>query len=247
MTNNHPKELTGYCPICASPTVFIAHSDWYRDSLTCPTCPGGSVPRERAVALMLEELRPNWRELKIHECSPSPTGISQKLSRECRQYTPTQYFPNEPTGKTVRQFRNENLQSQTFDDETFDIFISLDVFEHLNDPKAALKEIARTLKKDGLFIMTFPIRKHLTAPISPRVITHEDGSLTHLCEPEIHGNPVSNEGSLVTFDYGYDIHNLFSEWGGLDIRVSRFSDRRHGIIGEYTEVLVGRRNAEQIR
>ncbi|OBQ59852.1 hypothetical protein A8145_24795 [Mesorhizobium loti] len=57
-------------------------------------------------------------------------------------------------------------------------------------------------------------------------------------EPEIHGNPVSNEGSIVTVDYGYDLHLAIAEWAPFDVRVYRFADRTHGILGEYTDLIV---------
>jgi hypothetical protein len=39
-----------------------------------------------------------------------------------------------------------------------------------------------------------------------------DGQIRHLTEPEYHGNPISGDGSLVTFHYGYDLPDLITEW-----------------------------------
>ncbi len=69
----------------------------------------------------------------------------------------TQYFPNETLGQSVAGFRNENLEAQTFNDSEFDIVITQDVFEHLENPEKAAKEIARTLKKGGFHIFTVPL------------------------------------------------------------------------------------------
>jgi hypothetical protein len=66
-----------------------------------------------------------------------------------------------------------------------------------------------------------------------------DGSIRHLVEPaEYHGNPVDASGSLVTIDYGYEIGREIAEWAPFDVRISRFWDPTHGIIGDYTEVIV---------
>ena len=43
----------GVCPICETRVTFAACSDWYRDTLLCTSCEGGSLPRERALALAL--------------------------------------------------------------------------------------------------------------------------------------------------------------------------------------------------
>lgn len=59
-----------------------------------------------------------------------------------------------------------------------------------------------------------------------------------VAEPEYHGNAVDERGSLVTFDYGYDIGQQITEWAPFDVRIQRFVDHTHGILGEYTEVVV---------
>lgn len=43
-----------------------------------------------------------------------------------------------------------------FDDRTFDVVVSNQVFEHMPAPRAALMEIARVLKPGGKFIAIFP-------------------------------------------------------------------------------------------
>jgi hypothetical protein len=66
-----------------------------------------------------------------------------------------------------------------------------------------------------------------------------EGAVRHLIEPaEYHGNPIDASGSLVTFDYGYDIGRQIAAWAPFDVRISRFWDSTYGIIGEFTEVAV---------
>ncbi len=43
-----------------------------------------------------------------------------------------------------------------------------------------------------------------------------DGKLTHLLPEEYHRNPVSEEGSLVFYDYGWDFLDFFREAGFSD-------------------------------
>src|SRR5690348_5432943 len=90
MSTDIVAEWQGFCPICKSVTTFRANNEWFRDSLLCSSCPGGSIPRERAVMLMLERLRPNWRDLVIHESSPGSRGTSALLATQCSRYVPTQ-------------------------------------------------------------------------------------------------------------------------------------------------------------
>ena len=230
--------LVGYCPICQSDTVFEASHSWHRDHLVCQTCPNGSVPRERALALVLNEICPDWRVMSIHESSPGGRGISVKLADECPEYVGTQFFPDVERGTIKDGWRCEDLETQTFADGIFDIVVSLDVMEHVYHPDKVFSEVHRTLKPGGFYICTFPIRNYQIIGWERRFILNDDGTRTDLRELEIHGNPISNEGSIVTIDYGYDIHKSIVEWAPFDVRITRFASPRHGIIGEYTEVIV---------
>jgi SAM-dependent methyltransferase len=234
-------EYEGSCPICQGKVTFRADGPWLRDTLICQSCVNGSVPRERALALVLNEVVPAWRECRIHESSPVDRGISSKLRTEGKSYTATQFFPDAALGEMHQGFRNEDLQNLTFPDGSFDLFISLDVFEHIPNPRLAACEIWRTLTGGGMMISTFPVRNSQLIALEPRAVFNSDGTITHLKEPEYHGNPVSSEGALVTVDYGYEIHKLIAQWAPFDVRVYRFADREHGILGDYTEVFVCRK------
>jgi len=232
-------EIDGFCPICEKPARFVAVGDeWLRRSLTCSSCPNGSVPRERALALVLNEVAPHWRNARIHESSPGGRGISRKLQEQCPRYLGSHYFPGRPLGTKVSGWRNENLEEQSFPDGAFDIVITQDVLEHVFAPDKVFREVWRTLAPGGLFVSTFPIQRSLIQATTARASLDPSGTVVHHAEPEYHGNPISGEGSLVTVDYGYDIHELISSWAPFDVRIVRFSDRTHGIMGRYTEVIV---------
>ncbi|WP_119302417.1 class I SAM-dependent methyltransferase [Dongia deserti] len=227
----------GYCPVCQKPVRFAAAGSWYRQHLLCPLCQ--SVVRERALALILFEERPNWRTLTIHESSPLNRGISAKLKAEGGNYIPSHYFPDQPLGIEFRGFRNENLERQTFPDDSLDIVISLDVMEHVFHPDLVYSEIYRTLKPGGVYLHTFPIAKTMVPAFRQRARLEEDGTVCHLVEPpQYHGNPVDAQGSLVTYDYGYEVDRQIAAWAPFDVRVTRFWDQTHGIIGDYTEVVI---------
>jgi hypothetical protein len=229
---------SGFCPCCERATTFMSSEEWYRDHLICSNCQ--SIVRERAVALTLNEMTPKWRSQRIHESSPADRGISKKLRLQAPRYLASYHFPNKPVGEFVGHLRNENLEKQTFFDETFDIVLTLDVMEHVFNPAKVYQEIYRTLCKGGFYIHTFPIRKWLVESAIPRAEMAHDGRVKFLVlPPEYHGSPDGE--SLVTYDYGYNIAQQIAEWAPFDVRVIRFWDRNHGIIGEYTEVIVCRK------
>lgn len=237
--------IHGYCPICERETTFIATNSWYRDSLLCQTCKEGSAPRERALAYILKRELPNWRNLVIHESSPAGRGISLQLKEQCSRYVGSTYFPDKPLGAMVGEWRNEDICRQTFVDASFDVVVSLDVAEHVFDPEAKFKEIYRTLKKGGLYIATFPIHKSQVVDCIPTAKLQSDGKILHLVEkPEYHGNPFSDQQSLVTISYGYEIHKKIAEWTPFSVEITRFFDQKFGIIGDYTEVVICRKLSE---
>ena len=226
------------CPICGALDSFEARSEWLRDDLTCTGCHNGSVPRERAVALALRECTPTWQSQRILECSPAPRGVSVELMRKARQYQAINLFPDTPLGNVVNGVRNEDLEALSFPDSSFDLFVSLDVLEHVPHPEKAVREISRVLTPTGSAVLTFPIRKHQVEPLIARAVITADGTVEHLAEPEWHGNPFSEQGSLVFTDFGYDVHQWLSEATGRSATVKRYCDARYGVVGELTDVCV---------
>lgn len=226
------------CPVCEQETRFRSWTTWLRDGFVCVNC--FSLPRERALHAVLERVRSDWRELSVHESSPS-NGES-KLARECPGYLHTHYSPAMAPGEAGPEWRNEDLEHQTFEDESFDLVVTQDVFEHLFAPDRAIAEIARTLKPGGLHIATVPLVRKDGASLR-RARRSADGAVEHLEEAAHHLNPVDAGGSLVTVDWGYDIADYFDLHGGLNTTIYALDDLSRGIRAELIEVLVSRKAA----
>jgi SAM-dependent methyltransferase len=186
----------------------------------------------------LERFFPQWRSLSIHESSPLlGRGANRRLTKEAPAYVASHYYPGVSPGKIVNGIRCENLEHLTFDNESFDLHITQDVFEHLLDPAAAFREIARTLRPGGAHVFTTPlVRKNeptqFCASLAP------DGTVIHLMEPEYHANPVSLEGSLVTVNWGYNIADYIFKACRLFTRLIFIDNIELGIRAEYIEVLL---------
>jgi len=186
---------------------------------------------------VIETKYPNWKELAIHESSPENRGASLKLSRNCKNYIASQYYNNAAKGEIIDTFRNENLEEQTFANDTFDIVITQDVMEHVLNPDKAFSEIARTLKPGGAHIFTVPlVNKH--KPTQQWAKLNEEKEFEFIFEPEYHGNPIDPEGSPVTMHWGFDIINFIKEHSNLDTEIIHLDDLTLGIRAEFIEVLV---------
>ncbi|WP_082532176.1 MULTISPECIES: class I SAM-dependent methyltransferase [unclassified Phenylobacterium] len=232
-------EVDGFCPVCEQQTTFRSRDEWLRDHFLCQSC--NAQPRERAMFSVLTQLRPRWRELVIHESSPG-LAASRRLADQAPAYVSSQYDPSIPWGTLhpTGGWRSENLERQTFDDESFDLVVTQDVMEHVFSPDLALREIARTLKPGGLHVCTVPI-VNKEKPSVRRAGRRADGEIEHLLEPVYHGNPMDPNGSLVTIDWGYDIAAYWDAVSGLSTTIWTIEDLSRGIQAEYIEVLVSRK------
>ena len=173
----------------------------------------------------------------MHEIAPTGTAFSRILVRDCPDYTASHYFPDRELGARYDHLLNQDAEALTFEDDSLDLVISLDVMEHLDRPDLATAEIARVLRPGGAHLFTAPTYGGKDRS-ERRAQRREDGTVEHLATPEYHGDPISDAGSLVFFDYGYDMPDLIKSWCGRDTILFRFCREDLGVIGEFTEVYV---------
>ena len=225
----------GYCHCCRSETYFECNETWLRDHYTCTLC--YTVPRERGVQTILDTHFAGWEDRRIHESSPANNSIAHL----CSDYSSSQFFPDGALGSTKNGIRCENLEQLTFGDDTFDIFVTKDVFEHVVQPDVAAREIHRVLKPGGFHIFTTP--KFAFIKNSYPRVTLTKGKVVNLQPEAYHGNPIGNGRSLVTWDYGLDFEFLYASWTGAHIVTYVTRDRHLGLDGEHLEVFVARARA----
>lgn len=188
----------------------------------------------------IKETYPNWRELTIHESSPGNRGHSTLLKKECPNYTESQFFSSEHLGTFVNGVQNEDLENLTFEDESFDLFITSDVMEHIYEPDKAFKEIHRTLKSGGAHIFSVPIvNKH--KPTQQWAKKGGNGEPIFLFNPEWHGNPIDRKGSPVTYHWGYDIKEYIEHHTRAQCEIIYLDNLDYGIRAEYIEIIVAKK------
>lgn len=227
----------GYCEICERETIFRIDGEWLREHYLCTQC--FSTPRQRALLHVLNQCHPNWRNAAIHESSPGSPS-SDKFYREGTRYTFSHYYPGIPSGVMGPDGALcENLEALSFPDASFEIFITQDVLEHIFNPSAALREIARVLVPGGIHIFTVP--RDISLMESRCRARCLEGRVEYLEEAVFHGNPVDEKGALVTWDYGMDLAEQIFLASGLFTESFLIKDRSLGLDGELLEVFISRK------
>jgi SAM-dependent methyltransferase len=232
-----PFAHPGFCPICETEVLFEVREAWLRDNYLCSVC--GSIPRERAIARVFRTLFPAPAALVVHESSPAPRGFSPWLRTRCPGLVQSQYWGNEPPGALREGFRNENLESLTFADTSVDVHVTQDVLEHVLDLEQVTRELFRTLRPGGAHVFTTPL-VNKERPTFTRA-TRRAGRVEHLAPEVFHGNPISESGSLVIFDFGYDLVERLDAAAPFRTTIWIVDDLWQGIRAEFNEVLVSRR------
>lgn len=194
------------CALCGSDAPFkdICPGASRREG-RCPSC---GAPR-RCSDLMRVILQEYGQEyggiaaldgLNIYELQAQ--GPVHSALAPLSGYICSEYLPAVPRGGANEDgLRSEDATALTFADESFDLVISQDVMEHIEDTWRAFAEINRVLKPGGRHVFTVPL--------------HE-GKVTRARKdmpPVHHGDPLNPKGALVYWDFGSDLPQRLADMG----------------------------------
>ena len=230
----------GRCGPCGRDVEFSvenARDDYdsvYREYLACPLC--GLNNRQRFVASYV--MRAGKKDVYMYEYV---TELYAFLSGRAR-LTGSEYLgPGYPGGRLVDGVRHEDAASLSFADGSFDLAVSSDVFEHVPDIGKALSECCRILRPGGKMLATFPFFRS-TAGRTVQRARLEGDTVRHLLPEQYHGNPLSEKGSLVFYDYGWDFLDMCREAGFSDAYALAYYDAKMGHVGQGAQLAwVGRK------
>jgi SAM-dependent methyltransferase len=141
------------------------------------------------------------------------------------EYLGEEYAP----GSIVNGIRHENALHLSFDDKSFDVLISCDVFEHVPDIDRVFAEAFRVLKEGGYLFFTVPFDARIYASVTRA--QRKGKEIDFLCPPEYHGNPIDPKGSLVFYDFGWDILDRCKGVGFVNAYAVSCWDANSGFLG----------------
>lgn len=147
------------CPICAYQGPFHPFGWPIRPEAKCPSC--RSLERHRFFKLWVDENLQDIRDKDVLHFAPEDC-ISGILKPLARRYVTADIDEH-------RADLRIDIESMDLPDHSFDVIVCFHVLEHVND-RAALKEMSRVLRPDGVALLMFPV--DMASP------TYEDPSIT---------------------------------------------------------------------
>jgi len=144
--------------------------------------------------------------------------------------------PDIESGTYIDGIRHEAVESLSFVSESLDLIVSNDVFEHVPDLIRGLGECARVLRPGGRLSFTIPF--HYRADSTVRRARINNGVVEHLADPVYHGNPVSEDGSLVFHDIGWDVLDICRTAGFRDAYVLSYYGLEYGYVGDSLQLML---------
>jgi len=144
----------------------------------------------------------------------------------CSEYLGTGYKSGQLVGSTMHQ----DLRRLSFADNSIDLIVSSDVFEHVPDPYRAHREILRVLKPNGRHVFTVPF--YQTEFLDEhRAIEGADGRPVFMKEPQYHADPLRGEGILVYTIFSLQMLVELAQLG-FKTRIYKLYCPSHGIYGQ---------------
>lgn len=235
----HDAQISGdgykaYCAVCNGDfPMSIArgadpeNTNW-RETLTCQ-CELNS--RQRAAFHFLVQRSKPLDSLDIYVCEQT-TPFYQAIGRSAGDVVGSEYLGDNIVGGHINEqgVRHESATSLTFTDESFDRYLSFDVFEHIPDYSKAFKEAARVLRPGGKLIFTVPFNPGLQEH-QIRAKVRPNGEIEHILTPEYHGDPMSQAGVLCFQVFGWDMLDDLRRAGFQTAAAYLYYSRQYGYLG----------------
>ena len=133
-------------------------------------------------------------------------------------------------GEIINNLRHEDIENLSFKNSELDLIVSNDVLEHVPNPHVALKECYRVLNQNGKLIATIPFHRDQEFSISRSKI--QEQILIHILSEEYHGNPISDKGSLVFTDFGWDLIDIMRSLGFINANISIYFSEKYKNLGD---------------
>jgi len=200
----------------------------WRERLVCRGC--GMNNRQRLVAKLIQQCATGYDHPRIYLMEQVTPIFGWVKKLEAVEVHGSEYLGHGYEGGIqIKGVRHEDVMNLSYPDESFELIASNDVLEHIPDPARALRECFRVLKPEGVVLATFPF--HAGNDTTRVRATLVGNTVEHLLPPQYHGNPVSDEGSLVFQDFGWDLLETMQSAGFSPVQCESYWNDEFGHLG----------------
>lgn len=246
------RQLYGICNLSSTSTQFMVEHTNLRETVVAASSHSFNRQRQMVCALSialfghpnaaLAEIASTINAQRLSLYTTEANGaLFQQLQRliDPALFTCSEYFGSQyRSGEVVNGILHQDLQQTSFADESFDIILSAEIFEHIPDAPRAEAEVVRLLKPGGVYCFTVPINPNAQHD-DIRAEVAEDGTLIHHAPPEFHGDPVRPEEGILVFRL-FSHRDLEARFTGMGCEFAsyRLWSRTFGILGQNAMVHV---------
>ncbi len=238
------------CTVCGERGYAEGFSELLRglrETGTCSNC--RATNRHRQLGLVLADALSDHASAPLHSVADvarldlrihNTESIGPIHAQLCKApgYTASEYFgPQFSSGEMVSGVQHQDLMALSFADESLDVLITSDVFEHVAAPYVAHREILRVLRPGGFHVFTVPfVETSFLDEVRARL--DADGNVVHLDEPIYHADPINPDpGALVFTIFSVEMLVRLKEIG-FDTEMHWVHRPKAGILGQKATVFV---------
>ena len=246
-----PFTFEGWCAVCEAPTEFSVDHHYallgphgepvpnWRERQVCSRC--GLNSRMRGG---LEFLRNGTRATRrdVIYVTEQSTAMFRAIEALFPLTIGSEYLRDgTPLGQVNAQnLRCEDVTRLSFPDCAFDYVLSFDVLEHVPDYRRALHEFFRCLRPEGTLVLSVPFdlanEEHVI-----RARLRSDGTIEHLLPPEYHGDPMSADGALCFYHFGWSLLSELRNSGWRSVAMQLYASAERGHLGGPHFLIAARR------
>ena len=214
------------CTVCGHTGYLRCEEQSIRETYRCGGC-GASLRYREQARLILDHFsregsghladlanEAEFQNLKIYE--PGLIGPFRKFFQKLPHYHTSYFWNDVEPGESREGVQCQDLMNLTHEDNSFDLVLSSDIFEHVRKPFAGFQEVNRVLKPGGFHIFSIPSDHPMPSETVFRVDTSGPEDVFVL--PRHYHSAPKGGKSLVYTDFGEDMVEIMAG-AGIDLRM----------------------------
>lgn len=231
--------FVGYCTCCERVGEFVVkggaqfgNQPNLREGMICTSC--GLTNRQR---LLQQAMVDQWGAAASISLLEQLSGLYVAAKDKFPNLIGSEYLGHDCLPGSIRKIgdadvRHESATNLSFENAALDGVVHNDILEHIPNYREVFTQTARVLKTGGVTLFCCPFfatrDQHLV-----RALQHADGSIEHLEPPEFHGDPVTAEGILAFYHFGWQLLDEMKDAGFSRAEIGVLYEPFAGFVGNY--------------